>query len=104
MSPKAAAPAMTKATKNAVPRMRATRKGVLWSSLVMHGIAGVPNGMNQLLVKGPVNFGAQPADVGLDDPRLGVEMEVPDALEQHRAGEHPSFVAHQIFEQLEFPG
>src|SRR5277367_1664604 len=49
--------------------------------------------MDQLRVKPFVNLGAQPTDMGLNDVRARVEMNVPDVLEQHRAGDHLASVA-----------
>ena len=38
----------------------------------------------------------------VDDVCLGVEVIVPDILEQHRAGDHLAVMPHQILEQPEF--
>ncbi len=39
----------------------------------------------------------------VDDVGLWVEVIIPNVFEQHRAGDDLLGVAHQIFEQLEFP-
>src|SRR5215831_17468166 len=61
------------------------------------------NGMDQPRLKAFIDLGAQSADVGLDNVRPRVEMNVPDVLEQHRAGDDLASVPHQVFEQSEFP-
>src|SRR5271156_6067760 len=61
------------------------------------------NRMDQLGFEAFVELGAQPADVGFDDIRARVEMNVPDVLEQHRARDHLASVTHEILEQAEFP-
>ncbi len=38
-----------------------------------------------------------------DHVRPRVEMVIPDIVEQHRAGDHLPGVAHEIFQQPEFP-
>jgi hypothetical protein len=58
--------------------------------------------MDQPRLKAFVDLGAQPADVGFDDIRAWVEMNVPDVLKQHRARHHLAGVPHQVFEQAEF--
>src|SRR5215469_12402142 len=59
--------------------------------------------MDQLRFVALVDLGAQPTDVGFDNVRPGVEMNFPDVLEQHRAGDDLASVPHQVFEQSEFP-
>ncbi len=64
-------------------------------------IAGPPDGVQQGPIEAPVDLGAQPGDVGLHDVGLGVEVEVPDLLQQHGARHDLSGVAHQVFEDLQ---
>src|SRR6476619_49115 len=60
-----------------------------------------PNCVNKLLLAGRADLGAEPADVGFDNFRLGVEVEFPDPLQQHGPRHHATCVAHEIFEQSE---
>src|SRR5260370_30264595 len=46
------------------------------------------NRVDQLRFEALVDLGAEPADAGFDDIRARVEVNVPDVLEQHRAGDH----------------
>ena len=60
--------------------------------------------MDQLRFAALVDLAAQAAYVGFDDVRMGVEMNVPNVLQQHRARYHLSRMPHQVFKQAEFPG
>src|SRR6202035_392425 len=44
------------------------------------------------------------SDLDVDDIGRGIEMQIPDVLQQHRPGYDAALVANQIFEKLEFPG
>ena len=57
--------------------------------------------MDELDLEVPVDLGAQPAHMGLDHGGPGVEVEVPDMLEQHGPRHHPAGVAQQILQQAE---
>src|SRR5262245_14642338 len=104
--------AMVKAAMNRAAAMSASRKGVLRSrrerltrdglARCMQAVAGVTDRAQKLNGKRPVDLRAQAADVRLDDAGLGIEMEVPDAFEQHGTGHHAPLVAHQHLEQREF--
>src|ERR1700720_2184663 len=50
-----------------------------------------------------VDFAAHPPDIDVDDICRGIEMEIPDVLQQHGPGYHAAFVANQILQKLEFP-
>jgi hypothetical protein len=49
-----------------------------------------------------VDFAANTSNINVDDIGHGIEMEIPYVLQQHRAWNHLTFVANQIFEELEF--
>src|SRR6266851_2937022 len=51
-----------------------------------------------------VDFATHAPDIDVDDICRGIEMEIPDVLQQHGPGYHAAFVANQIFQKLEFPG
>src|SRR4051812_46357232 len=65
-------------------------------------ISDAANGMDQRIGLGIVDLAADAADIDVDDVGGGIEMQVPDVLEQHRAGDDAPLVADKIFEQLEF--
>src|SRR5262249_6271911 len=48
----------------------------------------------------PVHLPPQPTDIDVDDVGHRVEVQIPDVLQQHRAGNNLSGVANQIREQL----
>jgi hypothetical protein len=60
--------------------------------------------MDQLRFEALVDLAAQPAYVGFDDVRMGVEMNIPDVLEEHCARHHLPCMPHQVFKQSEFAG
>src|SRR5450755_3698754 len=51
-----------------------------------------------------VDFATHAPDIDVDDICGGIEMEIPDVLQQHRPGYDAAFVANQILQKLEFPG
>ena len=50
------------------------------------------------------NLSAQSANMALDDIGLGIEVKLPDALQQHRARHDAVGMAHKKLKQQEFPG
>src|SRR5689334_3221074 len=62
-------------------------------------VARAPNRVEQWLLEPLVELAAQPADVNVDDVGAGIEVVVPNLLEQHRASDNASFVPGEIFEQ-----
>src|SRR5690606_29530527 len=67
----------------------------------VEAVARAADGMQQRALEAAVDLRAQPADVHVDHVGLRVEVVVPDALEQHRARDHLTRMAHQELEQLE---
>src|SRR5262252_31111 len=61
------------------------------------------NGVNQRVGLAAVDFAAHPPDIDVDDIGRWVEVEIPDMLQQHRAGNHLADIANQILEKLKFP-
>src|SRR5260370_6382074 len=61
------------------------------------------NRMDQRIGLLAVDLGADAPDIDVDDICRGIEMKIPDVLQQHGAGYHTAFVANQILEKLEFP-
>src|ERR1019366_8317078 len=51
-----------------------------------------------------IDLAAHAPAIDVDDVGRGIEMKIPDMLQQHRAGYDAAFVAHQILQQLEFAG
>src|SRR5258708_7122846 len=51
-----------------------------------------------------VDLAAHTSDIDIDDVGRGIEMKVPDVLQQHGPGYDAAFVAHQILQQLKFLG
>src|SRR5687767_14592292 len=62
------------------------------------------DGMQKRGLEPTVDLGAQSRDMNVDDVRLGIEVVLPDILQQHRAGHDLSRMAHQIFQEAEFAG
>src|SRR6267154_5467737 len=50
-----------------------------------------------------VDFAAHAPDIDVDDIRRGIEMKIPDVLQQHCPGYDAAFVANQILQKLKFP-
>src|SRR5260370_1882057 len=62
------------------------------------------HGVDQRIGLLAVDFATHAPDIDVDDICRGIEMEIPDVLQQHGPGYHAAFVANQIFQKLEFPG
>src|ERR1700687_5559948 len=62
------------------------------------------NRMDQGIGLLAIDLAAHAPDIDVDDICRGIEMKIPDVLQQHGPGYHPAFVANQILEKLEFPG
>src|SRR5262249_18196373 len=65
-------------------------------------ISDAADGVDQRIGLAVVDLAPDATDIDVDDVGGGIEMQVPDMLQQHRAGDDAAFVADQIFEQLEF--
>src|SRR5690348_5702774 len=84
------------ADRNATPEKTLARR--------MDGIAGIARGVDQRHVERLVHLRTQPAHMGFHHGGLGVEVEIPDLLEQHCLGDDAAGVAHEHLEQSEFLG
>src|ERR1700758_2349431 len=73
------------------------------SGTVADHITRTAHGMEQRLREAFIDLRSQAGDVHVDDISLRIKMIVPDVLQQHSAGHDLAGVAHQIFEQAEFP-
>src|SRR6202171_5580093 len=62
------------------------------------------NRMDQRIGLLAVDLAAHAPDIDVDDICRGIEMKIPDVLQQHGPGYHAAFVANQILQKLEFPG
>src|ERR1700730_17881047 len=60
------------------------------------------NGVDQRISLLAVDLATDAADIDVDDLRRGIEMQIPDMLQQHRTRHDVALVADQIFEHLEF--
>src|SRR4051794_24936360 len=67
-------------------------------------VSGAANGMDQRIGLLAVDLASQAPDIDVDNIRRWIEMKIPDVLQQHGPGHDAAFVAHQILQQLEFPG
>src|SRR5690349_9348129 len=86
--------------------IRATRNVDDVSALV-RSTEAVPDaayGVDQRIGLLVIDLAAQPPDIDVDDVGRRVEMQVPDVLQQHGAGDHAALVADEIFQQLELLG
>src|SRR5579862_4834675 len=81
---------------------RATEMTRKSACAVADHITGTAHSMQKRLRKAPVDLGAQPRDVDVDDVGLRIKMVIPNILQQHGAGHDLPRVTHQIFEQAEF--
>src|SRR5260221_880774 len=61
------------------------------------------NRVDQRIGLRAVDFATHAPDIDVDDVCRGIEMEIPDVLQQHGPGYHAAFVANQILQKLEFP-
>src|SRR6266850_7816381 len=66
-------------------------------------VPDTPNRMDQRIGLLAVDLAAHAPDIDVDDIGRGIEMKIPDVLQQHRPGYDAAFVANQILQQLEFP-
>src|SRR5882724_5299934 len=62
------------------------------------------NRMDQRIGLLAVDLATDASDIDVDDIRRGIEMKVPDVLQQHGPGYDATFVANQILEKLKLPG
>src|SRR6185295_6176539 len=67
-------------------------------------VPDTPNRMDQRISLLAVDLAAHAPDIDVDNICRGVEMKIPDMLQQHCPGHDAAFVAHQILQKLEFPG
>src|SRR5262245_474566 len=49
-----------------------------------------------------VHFAADTPNIDVDDVGGGIEVEIPNVLQQHSPRNHPPLIANQILKQLEF--
>src|SRR6516225_3846801 len=89
----------TSARRNVDDRKVLTRSEVLARSA--DTIPDSADSMNQRIGLLAVDLAANAADIDVNDIGRGIEVNVPDMLQQHRAGNNAIFVANEIFEQLE---
>src|SRR5690242_14230655 len=103
------APTVTKVT---VPRARvdpkrssaksaASRKLAVVSVLLRRpdGISRPAYRLDQPRLAVLIDLGAEAADLRLDDLGTRLEVELPDVLEDHRAGDDAAGVAHEVLEE-----
>src|ERR1700742_1435435 len=57
--------------------------------------------MDELPVGAAVNFPAQPGNVHVDQVALRIEVQIPDSLEQHGAGDHLARAPHEELEEFQ---
>src|ERR1700710_2732781 len=62
-------------------------------------VAGAADGVEDRPLEPFLELAPEPADMDVDDVGAGIEMIVPDLLEQHRPSDDAAFVAGEIFEQ-----
>src|SRR5438105_3497662 len=70
-------------------------------SAVAYHVAGAAHGVDQRALEALVDLRAQSGNMNVDHVGLGVEVVVPDMLEQHGPGHDLTRVLHQIFEKPE---
>src|SRR4029079_12641964 len=87
------------AMRTAKPSASRTAVRLKTSATIVDAVAGTPGRVDQVVGEGSVDLGTQARNMGFDDAGLGIEVKVPDALEQHRPGDDAALVAHQEFKQ-----
>src|SRR5262249_37091878 len=73
-------------------------------SVLARSMDTVPNSANrvdQRIGLLAIHLAADAPHIDVDDVGVGIEVKVPDMLQQHRARHHPTLVANEIFEELE---
>src|SRR3981189_3361726 len=60
--------------------------------------------MDQRIGLQAVDLATDASDIDIDDVCRGIEMKIPDVLQQHGARHDAAFVAREIFQKLKFPG
>jgi len=58
--------------------------------------------MNEYMGLLTVHFTTDTPNIDINDIGCRIKTKVPDMLQQHRPGNHLTFVANQIFKKLEF--
>src|SRR5262249_25159016 len=86
--------AWNSAMRNVVVRRKLVRR--------TQAIADATNRVQRGERETAVELRPKAADMRFDKTRSGVEVELPNLLEQHRACHHAAGVGHQVFEQAEF--
>src|ERR1700686_4109806 len=66
-------------------------------------IPDTANSMDQWIGLLAVDFATHATDIDVDNICRGIEMKIPDGLQQHGAGYDAAFVAHQILQKRKFP-
>src|SRR3954462_8596324 len=66
-------------------------------------ISDAADGVDQWIGLGIIDLAADATDIDVGDVGGGIEVQIPDMLEQHRTRDDAALVADEIFEQLEFP-
>ena len=61
------------------------------------------DGMNERIGLRAIDLAPHPSDVNVDDVRHGIKMKIPNVLQQHRARDNLTLVAHKVLKDLEFP-
>src|ERR1700736_939501 len=90
-----------------VPIAISARRNVEDVKVLVRSTKTVPyaaNRMDQRIRLLTVDLATHAPDIDVDDIRRGIEMKVPDVLQQHGTGYDAACVANQIFQKLEFPG
>ena len=70
----------------------------------LKNISDTPYRVDQFIIEILVNLVAQIAYARFDNIGLRAEVVIPDVFHDHRLGNDPAGVAHQVFEQRKLPG
>src|SRR5882762_8655747 len=97
---------MTDTISPKVPIAISARRNVDDVRVLVRSTKAVPcatNRMDQRIGLEIVDLATHAPDINVDDICRGVEMKIPDVLQQHGAGYDAAGVANQILQELEFP-
>src|SRR5271156_493793 len=97
MNPNSASEAAPNKPRNSSASRKLVVRGI--SLRPTEDITRASHGVDQLRQPALFEFSPKPSDMNIDHIGLRVVMIAPNLLEEHRSGNHPTRMSHQILEQ-----